>query len=181
MNYTQLLQALERASLFDLYRLEVAIRKAIDNPQRIQAIKKRLRIGMTLTYFDEQKNRPVPAVVRELRSNKVLVFDQEAQRQWVMPYHMLNIDGVDTTIGDVTSHDHQTTLTANQLQVGDRVGFNHNGRDLVGTIKRINRKTVTLITVDHRQWRVGYRLLYRVHDGDLAAAGMIVDGTISDQ
>jgi hypothetical protein len=181
MDYTQLLQALEQASAFDLYRLRVAIDKALDDPQRTQAVRKHLRLGMTLTYFDEQKNRPVPAIVREVRRTKVLIFDQEEQRQWVMPYYMLNIDGVDTAISDATSgKDRQAVLTANQLHVGDRVGFNHDGRDIVGTIKRLNRKTVTLVTADHHQWRVSYRSLYRVHDGDLAVAGMIIDGTASD-
>ena len=39
MNYTNILQELEEASLFDLYRLSVAIEDELNNPQRIAKVK----------------------------------------------------------------------------------------------------------------------------------------------
>ena len=77
MDYTQLLQALNDASLFDLYRLNVAIGNELENPCRLAAIKKQLRLGMDITYFDPVKNSLMPSTLRELRPKKAVVFDHE--------------------------------------------------------------------------------------------------------
>lgn len=159
MDYTHLLEALNQASLFDLYRLSMAIRRELDNPRRIASIKKPLRIGMEITYFDYVKNRPVASTLRELRPQKAVLFDNEEQQTVVVPYYMLNINGVDTGIDN-----RNEVLTANNLSVGEIVGFNDHGQDRVGVIQRLNQKTVTLITRDDGRWRVAYGHLYRVHD-----------------
>ena len=57
MNYTNLLNELEQASLFDLHRLRVAIGKELDNPDKIRVLKRMLHIDMELSYFDYTKNR----------------------------------------------------------------------------------------------------------------------------
>jgi len=73
---------------------------------------------------------------------------------------MLNLDAVETAI-ESSNH----TLTANHLKVGDRVGFNHKAHALTGIIKRLNPKTVTLMTdTCHHQWRVAYAYLHRVYN-----------------
>ena len=56
MNYTDLLDQLRRASLFDLYRLSVAIRHVLENPQHVMRIKQKLRVGMELSFFDPVQN-----------------------------------------------------------------------------------------------------------------------------
>ncbi len=50
-------------------------------------------------------------------------------------------------------------------QVGDRVGFTHDGDDITGIIEKINQKTVSLVTDDAVRWRVYYHALYTVIDG----------------
>ncbi len=52
---------------------------------------------------------------------------------------------------------------APRFRLGDKVPFDDaKGHALVGLIKRINRRTATLETMDHRTWRVGSELLRHV-------------------
>ena len=144
MNYTDLLDQLRRASLFDLYRLSVAIRHELENPQHVMRIKQKLRLGMELSFFDPVQNRSVKAKLVELKQKNVVIFDLEQQKNFLIPYYMLNVDGIETAIHEKTS-----TLTANNLTVGDCVGFNSDGKDIVGIIQRLNQKTATVHT--HRK------------------------------
>ena len=77
MDYSHLLEELNTASLFDLYRLSVAIDHQLDNPQRIKDVKSRLKPDMEITFFDNVKNRLVPATVIRLDRTYVLVHSQE--------------------------------------------------------------------------------------------------------
>ncbi len=50
-----------------------------------------------------------------------------------------------------------------ELNVGDRVSFvADHGREVVGTIIRLNRKSVTLVSTEGMQWRVAPTLVRRV-------------------
>jgi hypothetical protein len=163
MDYNHLLKQLERASLFELYRLQVAIANELDNPERLITLKQRLIVGMTLSYFDSVENRSRTATLLELKQKNVIVFDHEKQHKLVIPYVVLNVDELDT---DIHRTGHAESLTANTLKVGDSVGFNNHGEPVVGVIKRLNKKTVTLVTRANEQWRVGYAYLYRVYEGE---------------
>jgi hypothetical protein len=58
-------------------------------------------------------------------------------------------------------------LDKSQIKVGDRVGFlDRQNNDVYGKVIRLNRKTATILTDDHTDWRVGYGLLYLVIDGE---------------
>lgn len=58
-------------------------------------------------------------------------------------------------------------LTKNNLKVGEVVAFNRDGEIITGCIIRLNFKSVTLVTPHHREWRVGYGLLFRPIDADV--------------
>ncbi len=165
MDYTHLLNELNNATTFDLYRLYCAIGNELEKPNRIISIKKKLRIGMELSYFHEAENRLVKAKLLEVRQKNVVVLDHEKNRRYAIPYYMLNIDGSDV---DIYESKNNEVLTANMLKVGDCVGFNKDGENIIGIIKRINHKTVTLMTNSGHQWRVAYSFLYRVYDAKLA-------------
>lgn len=168
MNYTHLLNEFKKASLFDLYRMQVAISNELDNPDRLVTFKQYLRIGMEITYFDSVQNRLMSARLMELRRKTALILDLEQKVTLVIPYYMINIENLETTIYENTDD-----LTANNLAVGDCVGFNKDGEDIVGVIKRLNHKTVTLTTNIGQEWRVAYALLYRVHDAEVAREKLI--------
>lgn len=163
MDYTELLNQLRQASLFDLYRLSTAIDRELENPQQISAIKQKLRLGMELNYFDRVQNRSIKARLVALRQKQAVIFDLEQKKDFLIPYYMLNVDRIDTTI-----HEKTNTLTANNLKVGDRVGFNSEGRDFVGIVHRLNHKTATVYTTNTGQkWRVSYSYLHRIHDAEI--------------
>ena len=170
MDYTQLLKELNQVNSFDLFRLSVAIRHQLEDPKRIAGIKQQLRIGMILSYFDAAENRLINTVLLEKRHKTVLVLDQKSNKKWVLGYYMLNIDGVDV---DIYTSKNSDNLTANHVKVGERVGFNKEGEEIVGIIKRINQKTVTLETTSGRSWRVSYDFLYRVHEGETGRSQQI--------
>src|SRR6056297_1503517 len=158
MEYTKILNALNEASTFDLYRLQIAIAREIDNPQRIIKIKKSLRLGMETSYFCPEKNALIQVKIMALKRTRVLVEEINNPQKGLgtIPYCMLNISNADTNI-----YANNQKLTANNLSVDEIVGFNHNGNDIIGMIERLNQKTVSLTTTTGAKWRVAYANLYR--------------------
>ena len=63
MDYDLLLTELRNASLFDLYRLQAAIGRLLDDPARQELAKRQLRPGMEIAYFYAPDNRLIPARV----------------------------------------------------------------------------------------------------------------------
>ena len=165
MNFTNLLNGLNQANLFDLYRLHVAIGNELENPKRIMAIKQLLRIGMKISYFSHVENRCIKATLLALKQKNVVVLDREQNKRFIIPYYMLNTTSIDTEIYEAKNTD---ALTPNNLKVGDWVGFNKDGECIAGMIKRLNHKTVTLITKSGSQWRVAYSFLFRIHAAESA-------------
>ncbi|MBF0370574.1 MAG: hypothetical protein HQL52_14065 [Magnetococcales bacterium] len=164
MDYSKLFQELQDATLFDLYRIQVGIDKMLDQPERLQAVKNRLRPGMEIVYFDEGNNHPVRGEVVELRRTRLVVRSLEDNKQWLIRFHMIDLDGVDTSIHTSQKPD---KLDRNQLSVGDRIGFYDRKRqEHYGKILRLNQKSVTILTKAGTRWRVAYALLFRVMDGE---------------
>lgn len=96
MDYTEVLQALQQASLFDLYRLRSAIDTLLDETQRLLLVKRRLQPGKELTYFHARDNRLIKAVVEEVPRTCAHVRDKEGGKRWSIPFYALNVAGVDT-------------------------------------------------------------------------------------
>ena len=51
INYSEIMYTLEKASLFDIYRLSLAMQVMLEHPEKLEAIKKQLRVGMLISYF----------------------------------------------------------------------------------------------------------------------------------
>ncbi|MCP4475139.1 MAG: hypothetical protein GY821_11370 [Gammaproteobacteria bacterium] len=113
MDYTELFDQLKQASLFDLYRLSIAINQSLDDPKALRAIRQQLHVGMQVNYFCPQKNGQVAAVVTKCTAKRVHIREVESGKQYTLPYYMLNLAGVDTTI-----HRSSGKLTAQMLQIG---------------------------------------------------------------
>lgn len=164
MEYTEVFNQIRKASLFDLYRLNVCIRNEMENPERIKQLRKTFKEGDTITYFDQKTNRLIPATVIQKNLKYVQVRHVGDQVIWNIPYYLLNLDQVDVDI----HADKNEKLSKNHLKVGDLVGFNHDGQSIFGVIIRLNQKTITLMTPSHKRWRVYYQSLFRVIDSEAA-------------
>ena len=59
-----------------------------------------------------------------------------------------------------------------QFSLGDRVTFDtDDGRTIVGTLMRYNKKSVTVITDDHHRWNVAPVFLRRAEPRDITPTG----------
>jgi hypothetical protein len=181
MDYAQTVEDfLKNASLFDLYRLQVAINHALESPQRNQAIRDRLRPGQEITYFDWKENRLIEAKVIELRRTRLLVENKHDGQRWTIPLYWVNVDGIDPGTQTLSEH---LGLDRSQLRLGDRVGFkDRQNNDVYGEVIRLNRKTATISVEDGTQWRVPYSLLFPVvESGVRAGSGPLIEGRVANQ
>ena len=164
MDFPFIVNELRNASLFDLYRLRAALTLQLEDPQRIEQVKSRLRPGIQITYFDETQNRLIQARVKELHRTRLLVENQHDHNLWSIPFGAVNIDDVETDIR--SSRREQQTLERSQLKVGDAVGFRDRlNQDRYGQVITLNQKTATILTSDKQKWRVAYQFLFPIIDG----------------
>jgi hypothetical protein len=160
MNFSAVLEALNHASAFELYRLRVAITEKLDDPKWIEAIRWRLRIGQEIQYFSWNHNALRRARIVEFRRKQVDVLDLTDGKRWLIDFCTINVDGVDV---QVREHVHKG-MGRNEVVVGQTLGFvGRDGNEHSGVVLRRNNKTVTM-QVGAQQWRVGYGLLHPVHD-----------------
>jgi len=114
MNYSSIIEELKQASLFDLYRLRVAISYQLEKPQRVQEIKRQLKPGQTITYFDGAENRLIKAQVIKLKRTRLLVENKHDKQRWDIPFYWVNLDSVDT---DITL---SSTMRLDKSQIPDQ-------------------------------------------------------------
>lgn len=160
MNYAAILEALQAASGFELFRLRAAIDRALSDPGRIAAIRRCVHRGQRVDYFDARENRLHHGQVLQMRHATLVVLDMERARRVLIDYAALNLDGADTVIRERSAQG----ISRQEIAVGDAIGFqDREGRQRRGTVKRLNDKTVT-IDCDGHPWRVSYALLHRMLD-----------------
>jgi len=163
MDYSKTIEDLKLASLFDLYRLSIAIDQQLNDPQRIDEIKSRLKSGQIMRYFDPTENRLIEAQVIKFKRTQLLVKNLHNQQEWIIPFYWVDLDEINTDIVASSS----LGLDKKQLKVGDIVGFHDKqNQDVHGEVIRLNQKTATVRTNTNTEWRVGYRWLYPVIDGE---------------
>ncbi len=164
MNYSDIINALDSATGFDLFRVKVAIDRMLDDPNRILELKKNLKKGQEVEYFDPDKNRTVKAEVVDFKRTRVAVKHINDGARWDIPYYFININEVDTTI---SKSGDKPGLDRNEVKVGDKVGFiDSENIEHYGDIVRLNPKTVTL-NCDGNKWRVSYHFLFKVLGPDI--------------
>jgi hypothetical protein len=164
MDYTAILHELNKASLFDLHRLQSAIYQELINPNRIEQIKAQLKIGQSISYFDPQSNSLVDAVILKIQITRCLVRNVKDNKTLNLPFYYLNLDDVDA---DIKPAKNAVGIPKNTLKVGARVGFTdkHNN-ELFGEVIRLNPKTATVKINESNQWLVHYNHLFRVIEGE---------------
>ncbi|HRF73164.1 MAG TPA: hypothetical protein PL117_10360, partial [Accumulibacter sp.] len=140
--------------------MRAAINRVLDQPQWVDAVRGRLRVGQVVEYFDSQANAACQATIIELRRKQALVLDIATQTRWLISYASINLDGADVQIREQV----RRGLGRNEVAVGEVLGFlDREQRERSGKVVRLNDKTVTLLCGGLR-WRVPYVLLHRVVD-----------------
>ncbi|WP_296699886.1 hypothetical protein [Thiocapsa sp. UBA6158] len=172
MNYTEVMDALDRASLFELFRLNAAISNQLDDPRRIHAVKQALRVGQTVRWFDHVENRLQEAKLLRINRTRAEIENLGDGKRWSIPFHQIDLEGEDVTIATQK----RQAVDRNRLSVGDRVAFkDRDGHERFGQVVKLNTKTAS-VQVGTVRWRVGYGLLTPVIDG---ALGELLDDPLA--
>ncbi|MBK9440769.1 MAG: hypothetical protein IPN53_05380 [Comamonadaceae bacterium] len=162
MNFSDVINSLNQASAFDLYRMQAAIARVLDDPKWLQAIQARIQVGQEVSYFSVKTNTLKRARVMELRRKQAILRDLDDAESWIIDYAAINLDGADVQIRE---HKPQG-LGRNEVAIGETVGFlDRDQQQRTGKVIRLNDKTVTL-QCGGSQWRVAYSYLHRVFDSD---------------
>ncbi len=174
MNISEILNEMNNASLFELYRLNQAIRRQLEDPKRINILKKQLKAGQLISYFDTDENRLVDAVIMELKRTRVLVRNTKDGALWNIPFYYINADNLDADI----SATHSRRVDRNVLKVGDKVCFkDKKGVELFGKVIKLNQKTAG-VSVGNIKWRVAYGLLSPIIEGELGNDLNVLEGEV---
>lgn len=172
MNFSEVIKTLSQASAFELYRMQAAIVRVLDDPKWLQAIQARIQVGQEVSYFSVKTNTLKRARVIELRRKQVILRDLDDSESWIIDYAAINLDGADVQIREHKSQG----LGRNEVAIGETVGFlDRDQQQRTGKVIRLNDKTVTL-QCGGSQWRVAYSYLHRVVDSDGLAHDVIEIG-----
>lgn len=162
MKFSDVINSLNQASAFELYRMRAAIDRVLDDPKWLQAIQSRLHIGQEVKYFDAQANSLKRGKILELRRKQAVLLDLDDAKTWIISYVAINLDGADVQIRE----NKPQGLGRNEVAVGETVGFlDRAQQQRTGKVIRLNDKTVSL-QCGNSQWRVAYSFLHRVVDSD---------------
>jgi len=165
MDYTTTLQELNKASLFDLHRLQSAIYQELLNPMRIEQIKTQLKTGQSISYFDPQSNSLIDAVILKIQRTRCLVRNVKDQKSWNLPFYYLNLDAIDA---DIQPAKNAVGIPKSSLKIGAKVGFkDKENNDQFGEVIRLNPKRATVKINEHCRWLVNYKYLFYVIEGEL--------------
>ena len=176
MNYTEIIEELEKASLFDLYRLVHALSDEIKNPAKIQIVKNNLRVGQIVSNYNAKHNKLNDVEIIEMNQSNCVVRDISNDSFWTTPYAAFNLDSVDISIATNQKYG----LKKHQISTGEILTFlDNDNKQRYGEVIRLNQKSVTLL-VDDSKWRVAYSLLGKNIDldGKVVEKNLIIDHNI---
>jgi len=173
MNYTNIVEELEKASLFDLYRLLHAMSNEINNPQKIQMVKNCLREGQIVSHYNSKHNKFCDVEIITMNKVNCVIREISNDTLWTSPYASFNIDNADININTNQKYG----LKKHQISIGETLTFlDNDNKQRYGEVTRVNQKSVTLL-VDGSKWRVGYGLLSKNTDidGEIIDEKLIID------
>jgi hypothetical protein len=167
-------QALQQASMVELFALSTLIDRLMADPARIAQIRLRLHLGQAVRFADwRDPQMPMRAAkVVALAKDHVSVLEDGANRQWNRPYAAVEPPTGAASPAQAASHaatppPHNAASRAQRgdFRSGDKVVFEDRLlQTQFGTIVRINRQTATVHTDDGKAWRVSFPLLRRIVD-----------------
>lgn len=167
INFDEVMQFLQSASTYELFRLKNYIGNEIASPARLAHIKAQLRIGQSVEYFSSRSQTLRQGIVCKTNIKYAVIEANDGTGRWKVAYYSININSrpihqnTPTKVG---------TLNKNNLALNTTVGFTNNGVDIIGTVTKLNLKTVSLLTTDNERWKVYYEHLFPIIDGESQAA-----------
>ncbi|MEK7996395.1 MAG: hypothetical protein AAB403_21555 [Planctomycetota bacterium] len=173
MNFAAPYDDFGKTSLFDLWRLNIAIARALEDPRKIAAIRSRLRVGQTVCYFDAGRNKEISGRIMEVKRTRAVIRHDHDQKIWNIPFHMMKLEGTQED-GFPFARTNQK-MDRESIRVGDSVGYiSREHRQMYGIVEKRNRKTATVRLSNGEQWKVSYGLLFPVIEA--TAIGTRADG-----
>ena len=84
----KVVQALQQATLLELFAMSTLIDRQMSDPARIAAVRLRLHLGQRVQFLDwrDPQMQMRPAQVVALAKDHVKVLEEGAHRQWNLPY-----------------------------------------------------------------------------------------------
>jgi hypothetical protein len=164
MNIQAIFQELQTANDFELFRLKAAIEKLLEDPERINTLRKKMVVGMQLDYFNEVENRSIACELIEIKRTRATVREIETGQRWTIPFHYLNLDHITTKL--VVNN--KRGMSKAELHIGLTVGFvnSQNNQDYIGQVVKLNPKRAVLL-VSNEKWQVPYQMLFPIIHSEL--------------
>jgi len=160
MNYANIIQELDNASSFDIFRLSIALNHEIESYERILEIKSKLIVGQNVDWFNATNNRLEKAVVIKCNKSRVLLENISDGLKWNVQYCAINLDSVEVEI----AMNKKTGVKKYELSLGDVVSFIDNFNKLIyGKVIKLNPKTAKIDTGSNF-WKVYYENITKADD-----------------
>ena len=164
MNEERLLEALHRASSLELFRLSTLIERLLADPQRVIAIRKSLRLGQRIRFFDPLQGALNEGRITAMAERQVSIEQISTRRQWKLPYAAIEPPDQSEVVSDPTPAPRAASPRREDFRRGDRVSFEDRYlKTHLGVIVRINPRTAT-VSAEGLDWRVSFALLRPVLD-----------------
>ena len=162
----RMIEALQDAPSLQLYQMRALIDTMLADQKRSMAARASLHLGQSVIFVDFRTGQIRHGKLIARHDTQATVLENGVRRSWKIPYVAIAPakDGPgDQTIPYEPPPEPAPQRSRGKFQLGDKVTFDDaNGHAQVGMIKRINRRTATLETMDGRTWRVDFQLLRRV-------------------
>ena len=154
---------LEKLTLFELTQLNSIINKMTEDEERNNFVKRQLKSGMTVSYFNSRKNKVLDAVFLDVNKTRVRLKDLEDEKKWMVRFKSIDLEESNIIIKHKQKNG---TLDKYTLKLGDIVTFESNdGIDLYGVVKKLNPKRSVIELRDGHTWNVPYKHLSLITDG----------------
>lgn len=179
INFSEIVNKLEQASLFELSRLQSAISIMLEDPIKLDKIRAYLKPGMSVSYFDSEENRLVPVQIIEVRRTKASVIRSDNNQRWSIYLENLNLENIDVDL--IPENNNVGSLNKGNLKVGDSVGWNSykNGCEMFGVVVKLNPKRAVVKIADGGEWTIPYPMLFPVLDGSCCqSTGLLLEGEV---
>ena len=161
----RLLEVLQHASNLQLFQLNAVIERMLADPKRIVLVRKDLHMGQTVRFMDWRDGRMRVGKIIAMKDTQLTVHEHGTRSSWTVPYTAVEPPVPSAARPAAAPEPPPPRAARNDFRCGEKVAFEDKHLNtVVGTIVRINQRTVTIDTGDGTTWRVGFALLRHVVD-----------------